>query len=589
MKKNLIILETVMIVFLFCVSSFPLTVVGIERNVLSSSTASSESLSVKINIDPFTTVYEGDVINCSIIGSPQVKYWKINDGEPHMLFYGDDPVIFDPEPTPLNDEYVNLTVYIENEVGNASDSVMIKLKRLFFGDIHWHSRLCDGKFSLDTMYKNAIDDNYLDFAAYSGHAELLDSVDFTSPTSLVRDFVQLLVNRVFHRSEWQTAKDKAIEYYDPGNFTTLLGFEWSAGQWHPGGWFWGANGREDVSHINFYYRDVYPDALKYSAWDKYTFDDIFQAMAEEWDKGHLNVGFPHHPLIFNGFEVNTVNWTFLADGVVNSTDRDKILRGVETYSCWGTAIGMYSGIPITWSYPSNRYYNQTDAWVENGLWKWSEEPRKNRCFVLMAGSDIHQQSRPGSAKSKTWYYSKRGFIPDNPAGILAAYAVHNTREEIWDAMNNCSIYGLQLLKIRANVRLDGQLAYGRWINCTSPLKIRVSVLSTFSGDDHSGKSMCPYGYSPDELEYPVSDIWLVKKDISKGRPWCKVIGHAMPNKNLAVVNFEDPDVQPNDFYYVAIRQKGQQLTGKQSNNLEGTSGDEYMAFIGPIFIDQVQG
>jgi len=140
-----------------------------------------------------------------------------------------------------------------------------------------------------------------------------------------------------------------------------------------------------------------------------------------------------------------------------------------------------------------------------------------------------------------WYYSRRGFILDNSAGILAAYAVHNTREEIWDAMNNCSICGLQLLKIRANVRLDGQLAYGRWINCTSPLKIRVSTLSTFSGKDHSGKNMCPYGYSHDELEYTISDTWLIKKDTLKGKPWCKVIGHTTPNKNLVVADFEDPD------------------------------------------------
>jgi len=87
-------------------------------------------------------------------------------------------------------------------------------------------------------------------------------------------------------------------------------------------------------------------------------------------------------------------------------------------------------------------------------------------------------------------------------------------------LNNCSSYAAQLLKIRANARFDGQLAYGQWINCTSPLEIQITAQSTFSGDDSSGKSMCPHGYTEEELNYPISDIWLVKKDSEKGRPWC---------------------------------------------------------------------
>ena len=144
--------------------------------------------------------------------------------------------------------------------------------------------------------------------------------------------------------------------------------------------------------------------------------------------------------------------------------------------------------------------------------------------------------------------------------------------------NECDIYGSQLLKIRANVRFDDQLVYGRWINCTSPLKINITAFSTFAGFDSSGKSMCPHSYNSSHLDYPIEDIWLIKKDNEKGRPWCKIIGHAEPNENLAVVTFEDYDVQPNDFYWVAIRQKGQELRPGEN---------EYMAFIGPIFIENV--
>jgi len=548
--------------------------------------ANLDAPTVKINIDPYTIVYEGDMIDCDIVGNPAVKYWRINNQSFHETFYGDNPVIFDPEPTPLEDRYINLTVYVENETGNASDTVQVMLKRIFFGDIHWHTTFGDGVYELDTMYQNAVDDNYLDFAASSEHA-LINPLYAGKPFPIIK----MLIDKILGRDPWQIIKNKAVEYYDPGNFTTLLGFEWASSNLFPGGYKWSSNGYEDAGHINFYYKDVYPNAQKYSPLWKLNYDDIFQVMAKEWDKGHLNIGFPHHPLgkiywfqaygfgkyiqsIKNIPFIYSTNWSYLARGMENTDARDKILRGVEVYSQWGTSIGQYSNISITWPYLPDSLSNsvcssnQADAWVENGMWEWSENQLKNRRFVMQAGSDTHKVRRPGSAILNVF----------KPAGITAAYAVHNTRDEIWDAMNNCSIYGSQLLKIRANVRFDGQMALGRWINCTSPLNITVSAMSTFPGIDHSGRCMCPHGYSQEELNYPISDIWLFKKDRDRGRPWCKVIGHIEPNKNMTVVSYEDYDVEPNDFYYVSIRQKGQELQFGEN---------EYTTFIGPVFIDNI--
>jgi hypothetical protein len=90
--------------------------------------------------------------------------------------------------------------------------------------------------------------------------------------------------------------------------------------------------------------------------------------------------------------------------------------------------------------------------------------------------------------------------------------------------------------------------------------------------------MRPHAYLAGELYHPIQDIWLIKKDRDRGRPWCKVINHATLNNNIVVVNFQDYDVQPNDFYWVAIRQKGQELEPGQN---------EYIAFIGPVFINNV--
>jgi len=529
---------------------------------------------IVINIEPYGEVYEGDVIDCDITGNPTIVYWQINNQSIHNTFFEDDPVIFDPEPTPLDDLFVNLTVFAENKYGYDSDTIPIKLFRIFFGDIHWHTVFSDGVYDIDTMYKHAVEDNYLDFASCTDHGELVDGISNKFGGLRKLDAIKTFIERILGFSEWQMMKDKCVEYYDPGNFTTLLGFEWTAAQWSLGGNELSPNGCEDVGHINFYYRDVYPDAREYADYQKLNYDSIFKAMAMEWNKGHLNIGFPHHPLGRAGWCNFTTNWTYMADGIKNTQYRDKILRGVETFSRWGTSIGgcFTPDIPWLWPYKLKSFTNQTDAWVENALWEWSDNNMKDRKFVFIASSDTHDYDRPGSAMIET---SNLGV----PSGIVAVYAVHNTRGEIWDALNNCNSYASQLLKIRANVRIDGKLCYGRWINCSSPLEIRITAHSTFPGFDSSRKRMWPHGYLPDELDYPITDIWLVKKDSERGRPWCKVINHTKLDDNLAVILFEDFEVQPNDFYWIAIRQKGQMLSPEQ--------GDEFMAFIGPFFINNV--
>ena len=105
---------------------------------------------------------------------------------------------------------------------------------------------------------------------------------------------------------------------------------------------------------------------------------------------------------------------------------------------------------------------------------------------------------------------------------------------------------------------------------------QISVIGWLSS---WGEYPCGDMFLPNELNHPITDIWLVKKDCCKGRPWCIVIGYEKPNTNFTVVTFNDPFVKPNDFYYIVIRQKGEMLS---------PGNDEYMAFLGPIFIDNVE-
>ncbi len=574
--------------------SFIMILTGFTIVITDNTKADIEEPFVSINIEPHSILYEGDIINCTITGNPTIKYWMINNQSQHFTFYNDSILLFDPEPTPLNSSFVNLTIYVENQAGSDSATVEVMIKRLFFGDIHWHTKLTDGMNTIDQMYSNAFEDRYLDFAACTDHSLQLDlklnqirSVFMLVPMLYCGSFKQILRNRIYGINEWDIVKEKAIEYYKPGRFTTLLGYEWTASdKITPGGKAFSDYGSEDVGHINFYYRDVYPDAKEYTPNLVHTYDDILEKMNEEWKKGHLNFGLPHHPLANAGslaFNLvpmkHTTNWTFLANNLENNNMRDKIIRGVEMYSRWGTAIGKYSGVQISWPYPPEKIFDQQDSWVENAMWEWSENEIKNGSFVMTAASDTHEIDRPGSAvdggKIKKY---------DLPSGIVSAYSVHNTREEIWDSLYNGDMYASQLLKIRANVKFEGNISYGKWINCTGPLDIQISAQSTFSGEDSSGMKMCPHGYSSDELDYPIKDIWVIKKDTVKGRPWCKVISHLEPDEETTVINLQDPDVQPNDFYYVLIGQEGDSLI-RLDDSIE--EGNKYTAFIGPIFINSV--
>ncbi len=546
----------------------------------------SDSLALRIELAEYTTIYEGDVIPCTVTGEVTNRYWQINDYPPHTTFYNDNPVIFDPDPTPLDAEYVNLTVFVENEYTGVSATVPVRIYRMYFGDIQFHSELSDGYHAVDALYANAQSDNYLDFACLTDHAEIVNEIDWTPPQPVwmrLRTFYQFLKYVFTDYDEWVLIKQKTHEYYEPGVFTTLLGFEYSPGPWSPGGYMFSTNDHQDVGHLCFYYRDVYADAPEFSAYNQHTFDDIFEAMKTEYDKGHLNVCFPHHPLMRIGnFGDYTVNWSFLANSIEENAARDLLLRGAEAYSKWGLALGKYSDIPLRWIYDPQSCCDSPFFWVENGLWEWSNPEREGQPFVLIASSDNHAVDRPGSASMESRVKKNH----PNPSGIVGAYAVHNTREEIWDALNNCTVYGSQLLKTRVHARFDGEFAPGRWISCTCPLQISVTAFATFPGGDRAGKTMQPHAYSSEELDYPISDIWIIKKDVARGQPWCKIVYHDTPESDLAVVNFQDSEVQPYDFYYVVVRQQGDTLETVGVTESD-TPRNEYLSYFGPVFIADV--
>jgi len=92
--------------------------------------------------------------------------------------------------------------------------------KLYFGDIHGHSRLSDGTGTPEDYYHFAREVSGLDIAALTDHA----------------DFGMIQIKG----EVWKRIKDAANDMYEPGGFVTFVGFEWT-------NWKYG--------HRNVYYLD----------------------------------------------------------------------------------------------------------------------------------------------------------------------------------------------------------------------------------------------------------------------------------------------------------------------------------------------
>ena len=96
-------------------------------------------------------------------------------------------------------------------------------KRLFFGDIHGHSRWSDGTGTADSYYRFAREVSGLDFAALTDHSDY-----GTIPLP---------------GKNWQHLQNKTDQFNSPGEFVTFVAYEWT-------NWTYG--------HRNVYYLDKGP-------------------------------------------------------------------------------------------------------------------------------------------------------------------------------------------------------------------------------------------------------------------------------------------------------------------------------------------
>jgi len=286
---------------------------------------------------------------------------------------------------------------------------------LYFGEIHIHTALSDGQGSPSDNLRHARDVAQLDFAALADHALALEERD------------------------WETTKEALEDYYRPGRFATLLGFEWT----HPsGGEVWGPIVREgkdpaEVGGERFGHRNVYYRGMegKYYPWDQPKSDrpeKLWERLKEQKLPALL---IPHHP----------ASYVFPVDWEVHNPELERV---VEIYSIWGS-----SEIPESKgnTRPIVRGGGETDE--ESGSHVQAALDRGHRLGII-AGSDGHDGH---GGKTRHHRHNLTGHDgPFYPSGLTCVYAEELTREAIWDGLWDRRCYGTTGAKIKLDFQAEGQ-------------------------------------------------------------------------------------------------------------------------------------
>lgn len=289
--------------------------------------------------------------------------------------------------------------------------------RLYWGDIHFHSRLSDGVGSLDKGFRYARDVMQLDVVACTDH----DTMGFFIPPTLQR--------RRMHRRYFQRTKSAITAHHDPQLFVTLFGYEWTK-QPNAGG------------HINVYFDSV-DDAELFDSRTPTT--DTYEGLwkrLRQWKQrtGSDVLTIPHHSAeAMYPFDFSAVEYD------------DEMAPLVEVYSQWGSSEYAGSdGNPLPIGGIGQGEIGRPGHYARDAH-------RLGYRVGLMASSDIHGPW-PGHSFIHVPPHLPRlseilndcigwGFIwriwgeKSYPGGLVAFYAPELTRDAIFASLKHRRVYG----------------------------------------------------------------------------------------------------------------------------------------------------
>ncbi len=298
---------------------------------------------------------------------------------------------------------------------------------LYWGDIHVHSQLSDALGTPEGAYVYARETAGLDLAAVIDH-------------DWVYNDLKRYPSHAMNEEGWEKLKQVNDEYYRPGEFVTLLGYEWIRRE-KPGSSF---------GHMNIYYRDNKGAFLvpgKSNSDNPRLFADRLEEMKDV-------ILAPHQTL-------------YCSPDLLLAPINCSKMRLVEIYSGWGNSE-MVDG----------RLMND---FVRGNIMKRERKGESVQQYLAhgyrlgFIGSSDDHFTTPGRMPKERFTYSQptpyRG-------GLAAIYAKELTREAVYDALWNRQVYAVTgariILEFYVNDRFMGQEIK----DDGSGRKIRAKVIGT---------------------------------------------------------------------------------------------------------------
>ena len=255
--------------------------------------------------------------------------------------------------------------------------------QLFWGDIHGHTILSDGLGSPQDYYAFGRDEALLDFCAMADHAQYMSDED------------------------WELTQEVTREFNAPGEYVTLLGYEYSCNA-----------SLERYGDKCVYYPGDEGPLLRETDINRGPYHDMAE-YAPTWKQHGAMMVLHQH-----------------ARGTCTYYDPD-LVRLCEVYSIWGNSE---NGEDPRLLLPA-RNHDYSGHYAADAL-------AKGWLLGLIASSDDHA-GRPGSTD---WLRVSRAY----PGGLVAVYARDLTREAIWDALWNRRCYGTTGARIILQFEVDGE-------------------------------------------------------------------------------------------------------------------------------------
>jgi len=282
--------------------------------------------------------------------------------------------------------------------------------RLYWGDIHSHTDFSHDAYGLpEAAFQHAQDVARLDFYATTDHT-YEQGLEYTPP-------------------EWEKTKQLANQYYQPGEFVTLLAYEWTI--------------PAPYGHHNVYFKGTEEEILRGK--DYPTLEELWDALA-----GKEALTIPHHTgkrFAPGTFGDTSVDWSY---------QNEKLQTTIEIYSKHGQSEYYDPDHPL--SYENFCLYCTSVDGPHYARDAWAAGQQ----LGVIASSDDHS-ARPGQPHR----------------GLAAVYAENLTREAIFDAIAARHTYATTGQRILLDFKVDGHMM-GESYTVTPPHSptIEVRVVGT---------------------------------------------------------------------------------------------------------------